>query len=326
MLQGTIYELLTHPNPVLDTRQQVKGPVTRNTEYVKLERENVSIWHDFTFENIEAAYSHLFSIGPIQSEAVHPYPRGSPSEIRTEDSVDKISYYWNALVCRYPFKIGCERLQTALGLVRTDVSMAKGELPSPPLDGGRDMHPDWSIYLRDERRTILVWGDSKCSSKWSSTNTRSDNWIWPFRQLATYCVNDSTRYGYVITPDELVALRVIMDPISRCGYRLEYRAIPWSQHGPHVLTVNLAIWALAMMSVNDGHRSIAPQDWTLPLNIWWQDINRRTGQVSYEHHLSARTAQQLPPGAIAHQRPTALPPQYIPEEPQTVRRSTRNRR
>lgn len=327
MATGTLYELLTIANPDLDTRFQPTGPVTKNPKYVNLGGNELSIWHDFTFQNIEAAYSHLFSIGPIRSEAPFPFPRGSPAEIKGEANVDSIADMWNRLICRFPLKLGCQRLQTDLGLVPVEISMGLKKNSSQPLDGAKAMLPDWSIYLKNQPQTIAVWGDSKCSSKWNSDPSATDegNYYWPFRQMATYCVNDDTRYGYIITPVELVVMRIIRDTNAIDGFRVQYQSIPWEEHGPQVLTVNLALWALAMMSVNEGHRPIVGQDWTLPVNVWWQDQNPQTGQVSFEHHLSGRIVQTLPAGAVPMPRPTTLPGQGT-AQPQQTRRSARTRR
>lgn len=310
MITGTIYELLTTANPDLNTRDQPTGNVTQNKLYVYLRPADISIWEDFTFENIEAAYAHLFPIGPIQSDALHPFPRGSPAYITTEASVDNISQLWSSLICRFPLKRGCERLQADLGLNRVEISMGAKKLYSYPPQGGKAFEPDWGIYLNTTPKTALVWGDNKCSSKWKSdpnVSRLASNRVWAFRQIATYCYNENTRYSYIVTPDELAAIRVVKDPTASGNHRVQYKSIPWSHHGPNVLTMNLAIWALAMMAVNEEHRPILPIHQNLPLNLWWQDMNHQTGEGFFQHHLSGRILQTLPVGAISRPRPEPTP-------------------
>ncbi|KAJ2899352.1 hypothetical protein MKZ38_003281 [Zalerion maritima] len=77
-------------------------------------------------------------------------------------------------------------------------------------------------------KTVLVIGESKCSSKWHSggflgedkskeggkgrtrmrMKMKTETWLWPWRQLLTYCVAARTRYGFLISPEEVVVVRV----------------------------------------------------------------------------------------------------------------------
>jgi hypothetical protein len=209
----------------------------------------------------------------------------------------------------------------------------EGESSKDPASEARARSPDWSIFLLDpdegaDNNIVTVWGDSKYSSKWTSDPYRmpqgyQNNWIWPFRQVLTYCVNSNTRYGYIVTPEEVVVLRVHEDKSStpNTHWRVQYPAIPWDSSGEGVLTTNLAIWALAMMSVNEEHRRIGTFDQTLPLNIWWIDPSRGWAQ----HHLSGAKAFNRPEGAEARPRPVVAKPQSEDEEDTGPRRSKRLR-
>jgi hypothetical protein len=153
------------------------------------------------------------------------------------------------------------------------------------------------------------------------------NWIWPFRQVLTYCVNNNTRYGYILTPAEAVVLRVYEDPgTPGSPWRVQHAAIPWEWSGEGTLTMNLAIWALYMMSLNDEHRAIRTSDQTLPLNIWWIDPSRNGARPStYEHHLSGAkvSGSERPEGAEARLRPPPAEPESSDEEDTSPRRSNR---
>lgn len=85
----------------------------------------------------------------------------------------------------------------------------------------------------------------------------------PLELLATYCRFGETRYGFIITQEELVAIRIRrLDPALIPGVLacdepcagIEYKSVPWDASGPGNLTVNLAIWALGCMGMNDHHR------------------------------------------------------------------------
>ncbi|KAG7292884.1 hypothetical protein NEMBOFW57_002929 [Staphylotrichum longicolle] len=284
-LSGTIIELLTAENPALDLRRQPSGAVTQSVHYQNLEPDQVLDWPDFTYDNIKAAYGHLFDIGPLHSDAIQDL-RGSPGEIEKEAHVDDVVLDWNWRICRHPLKHGAEKIQSDLGVERCDITMRHlGHDSKDPSSDAKAKAPDWCIFLRDrqdpddEKRIIAVWGDSKCSSKWASDPSRlaaryKANWIWPFRQVLTYCVNNATRYGYILTPEEVVVLRVYEDRVATpaAPWRVQHAAVPWSNSGDGVLTVNLAIWALAMMSLNEGHRPIRNLNMTLPLDVWWEDL------------------------------------------------------
>lgn len=309
-ITGTLLEVLTAPNPRLDLSQQEGGAVTKNGDYKPLQRPHISDWDDFTFENIHAAYGHLFDIGPIVSDAINL--RDSPTIILAEPSVDAVVHKWNHEICRLPLKQGALAVQQSIGLPACDVTMNHHIMPSKVLDrDGKSQMPDWCIFQRDSEQSVLVWGENKCSSKWSSNpteTTQSSNWLWPFRQVLTYCDNNSTRYAYILTPSELAAIRVYQDPSTPVSpWRVQVKFIPWSNQGNGVLTVNLAIWALTMMAVNQGHRPIRPLNWTLPLNMWWREGGSE-GAITYIHHLSGRRLSQLPQGAQC-----SAPPDTIPE-------------
>jgi hypothetical protein len=128
-----------------------------------------------------------------------------------------------------------------------------------------------------------------------------------------------------------VVLRVHEDRSSmpHRPWRIQYTAIPWGRSGEGTLTMNLAIWALAMMSLSDEHRAIRTSDQTLPLNIWWIDPSRnRVRSSTYEHHLSGLkiSGSERPKGAEARLRRLVAEPETSDEEDTAPRRSKRLRR
>ncbi len=86
--------------------------------------------------------------------------------------------------------------------------------------------PDWAGTRRMAQGTAnqtvnTLPGDTKVSYKWKSTEivvkkwTEKDmiqNWLWPIRPIFTYCLNFQTRYGYIVTDEEVVAFRVRAPP------------------------------------------------------------------------------------------------------------------
>ncbi len=316
-LSGTVFEVLATPNPRLDLSKQPHGVVTKNIEYKPLDPTRVSKWEDFTFGYVKAAYGHLFDLGPVHSIA-DPRMEGTPTEIEKEAHVDILTSKWNYEICKQPLKVAGAQILKDIGQPHQDITMQQqGAQSHDAKSNKRPLAPDWVVYLRGASKTILIWGDSKCSSKWRSNMVRMDNrerqnWIWPFRQVLSYCVNENVRYGYIFTPEEMVLLRVSYDDNQGKNFKwgVEYHAIPWDQgstaeDGEDLLTVNLGLWALVMSSLNTTYRPIVREQDVLPLNTWWVERDR-TGRIIYKHHLSGHTTDKLPANAIAKNRP-AMP-------------------
>ncbi|KAM3555348.1 hypothetical protein MY1884_005635 [Beauveria asiatica] len=119
-----------------------------------------------------------------------------------------------------------------------------------------------------------------------------DEWKKVLDQIVTYLALWSTRYGFIITNTEVVVLRISRqrlhagiaahrtrrirrsdatiipssDPVSIASsegfqdvnplhwdFGVEYKAIPWYEHGPGKLTGKLALWALARMASYGDH-------------------------------------------------------------------------
>lgn len=94
----------------------------------------------------------------------------------------------------------------------------------------------------------------------------------PLHQIAAYCRYAQTRYAFFLTQAELVALRIRRLPTKPKNHRTrrgghsepqlraaaEYKSVRWDNNTE--LTVSLAIWALACMSINDKHREMETSD------------------------------------------------------------------
>ncbi|KAF7545061.1 hypothetical protein G7046_g9649 [Stylonectria norvegica] len=124
------------------------------------------------------------------------------------------------------------------------------------------IHPDWTVHQEKDRVKIVL--------------------------LATYCKATETRYGFLITPDELVACRFHQLPdASKLG--VHYKAVPWENHGRDKMTVNLAIWALSMLAVDPEQRKMVAEDALLPLNSW-HPVNA-DGTGGFSHYLTRQILQ-----------------------------------
>ncbi|KAH8774679.1 hypothetical protein F5883DRAFT_355517, partial [Diaporthe sp. PMI_573] len=175
------------------------------------------------------------------------------------------------------------------------------------------------------RPTLYAVGDSKLGQKWKSAHLKHQDLreagvisgsttditherTKPLEQIATYCRVGETRYGYVVTQDELVVLRARR--IRKTGPNstpqsaaFEYKAIPWAEHGQGNLTVNLAIWGLGSMEMNPLHRAMEkpnhdPLDMMARLT-WWEPLDsqgKKFRNVISRRELDASTLRKISGG------------------------------
>ncbi|CEJ94918.1 hypothetical protein VHEMI10425 [[Torrubiella] hemipterigena] len=328
-IQGPAINILTHENPTLNKDGQEPGSVTKDEDFKQLEKGSLEIWYDFSYENIMGAFGDILE-GKDTFCVVTGDRTGSCARIVGEEAVDDLTSWWNAQVCRKPLKKGSETIHKQLGLPPSNITfqLNKGEVILK--DAERTMRPDWVIFLRDDDGTTpIVHGENKLSSKWNSDVSKipaawRGNWIWPFRQVLSYCVVSSTRYGCIMTPDELVVTRCYLNGSSgRDQWNVQYLSIPWENSGRGNLTVNLGIWALGLMALNSGHRPIASKANTLPLNVWWTTRTPK-GKEAYEHHLSSYISENRPINADIRSPPDSIP--GVEEISSSSRRSKRTRR
>lgn len=145
--------------------------------------------------------------------------------------------------------------------------------------GTSTYRPDWAgarTIVKDPNQTInILPGDTKVSYKWRSAeiipkevneDDLVQNWFWPLRQIFTYCMTFKTRYGYIISDEEVVAFRVKAPRerlkekpkrnamVSKDRGTIEYVPIYDSTQDPDgekKLTMNLAIWWLHLLAANN---------------------------------------------------------------------------
>ncbi|KAH6617352.1 hypothetical protein F5144DRAFT_470029, partial [Chaetomium tenue] len=165
---------------------------------------------------------------------------------------------------------------------------------------------------------VYAVGNTKLSQKWKSewlampsdaqvqmdpslamkairTQAVDSQRVLPLNQVATLCRYAETRYAFILTQRELVALRIrrIPKPIdaavrsTKHYAAVEYASVPLTASTG--LTANLAIWALACLGMNDEHRAMenpgnTPLDSMARITSWKFDDTDRV----YENVVSKR--------------------------------------
>lgn len=338
MSKVTVFDHLTAPNPEVDVSHEATGGNTKSHSYTMVRDSDVTVWHDFNLETIRAAFGDLLQlamseedesakeVGPPLADELVP---NSQRAIFTEVDVDRVCEAWCTRVVRGGIKRCADTLRDRLGLDRQAAPslMRRGvTLKGVDQNGGTCLFlPDWAVFSRkpqpssassssssSARVTQLTYvvGDSKLDAKWRSswldpdaeqlTLEQKKESVWPLRQLATYCRSANTRYGFVITMHELVVFRAHDLPsLGTQAAGLEYRAVPWENGGGDgQLTVNLAIWALSMMALNDQFRGFVDRASGYDSLGAWRRTTARGEEESGEpatlrHVLSGRLRDEM---------------------------------
>ncbi|KAK4033490.1 hypothetical protein C8A01DRAFT_40058 [Parachaetomium inaequale] len=277
-------------------------------------------WSDFNFPAIALAFGDILDqdIKALRSD----YERvrslsGTPTMIGRKGELDDLAFSWTYQVLRHPVK-------GAAAILRPRTS-ARGRDTTPEEAISDDSEPLETQYRHNhpsERKKSLAYlvGTSRLKELWKSEWLKRDpcdlrvvaepppEWPVPFsltkphldvqdtrllplREVATYCRFAQTRYGYILTQSEFVALRVRRIPPpsneTKPHAAVEYVSVPWEAETG--LTTTLAMWALACMAMNDEQREMEMVDGK-PLRAmarltWW--TYDETEKV-YENVISKR--------------------------------------
>ena len=203
-----------------------------------------------------------------------------------ENSLESLLIKWNHSIVSEALS----KAQRFLNRIHDPIYMVRGGQAKSPFPA-KKWKPDWGCVRlppsepRVKRKNLLP-GDTKVSAKWSSKFiepgevdhiTKSRDWMRPLSQVYSYCVRNNTRYSYIITDAEFVAVRIRLsqqhnpkmsldgvrlssEPTKSILYRartggvLEYKVIPWSDvrheadRTSESMTVNLALWWLHLIA------------------------------------------------------------------------------
>ena len=305
--QGTAHSLLDH----LSTIQPKLQPTPRtnsktNSRHFSWRKPNrIAKWDDFDCASLMESCGGIFR--DMLKHTIEPVRFPHLDDVDTikfsdEDSLEK--HYVSPWVLPI--------VTTALSHAQRQHSADHGPLRPPfvkMVAGGtakrtNGRKPDWAatrtMAADDPNQAAnMLPGDTKVSHKWQSTqivpkevdsSDLTENWFWPLRQIFTYCINNNTRYGYIISDQEVVVFRVrapqeLTGPTRPGKWRqeeggtIEYMPICHSTqatnpddtpggaeepsaekqpiHGEAInerrrrLTMNLAIWWLHLLAAND---------------------------------------------------------------------------
>ncbi|KAK2681785.1 hypothetical protein RAB80_003578 [Fusarium oxysporum f. sp. vasinfectum] len=265
----SVQDSLTAANPTLNVTVNPANLVPTNA--ADLDGAQIMRWDQFNIDSLRQAYGDILDRYPVPTVIGHHGPH-AVNGLRRFKQV-----FMDNLFPRlaHPIQTGATVLGARLGAALPNVSIEKDTVVDWPRRSG--------LSLVSDDGTHFLVGCVLMESQWDSTRLESSHYLedlafLPLRRVATYCLATDTRYGFVLTPGEVVVVRVsgtAYDYGQPC--RIEWQAVPWGASGPDTLT------------------AVAPRA-APPLNLWlrYQDP---AGVAAYKHHLSLRQAFCLPAGA-----------------------------
>lgn len=316
----TFFDYLTQPNPEPKVHKQGKGYSTATKANYGPDR--YGIWEDFTLENLKANFEHVLK-KPMRRPPVRSVKDIPPEkmDIFEEESITQLAVAWNEQVLRHVFEgtynTMCEESsQEAFrqGRIYLERNTGRGHLRGA---NGRSQMPDWCAYQQKAGQgpffPNIVPGESKPAGKWKSEWINSETESLRKKahhvmvQMTKYMWEAKTRYGFILSEEELVPVRLSAftkeqqvvrnnnegtknkgqlentdhffqdldedgDDVtdeddqdsntpSNASYagstrktflQMEYSRIPWTASGHEVLTVNLVLWWLPVLAVQEN--------------------------------------------------------------------------
>ena len=222
-MASTYFEYLTLPNPVLNASQCKGGVSTRTVK--NLGPHDVREWPDMTFANLIATFEHVLR-QQMDAPKVENARDISPDRtiLYEEDSMTVLAERWNESVVNHALK-GTQdiirRMQPGGPMIRGRLRFTKnaGQVKLKNEKPERNEHPvkpDWCVQeIQNRGKPInLVLGDTKPASKWKSEWINSEDEVLKhkgrksLKQVTKYLYLGKTRYGFLLTDEELVPVRL----------------------------------------------------------------------------------------------------------------------
>lgn len=293
--EQNLLEYLMQKNPEIDTSNSIKGGNTQSNGDMWKKPVDIVEWTDFEPQSLLKAFKgRLAEIlkTNLTGSAPLPIPAFPFREIHDEDSLETLLILWNQQIVSNALVVAQDQLPAIRSSGR--IYMARGGQAQSPKAFPKDRkkqnsYPDWAAVRQlettgpqDPKAANILPGDTKISSKWKSENMKDgDANIYnvkskaarPVLQVYNYCLKADVRYGYIITDQELVVLRVrVVDTgdsqtsqeiyasenqkKARSASEVELKSIPWASYDDRPkalrdkLTVNLALWWLHLMAAS----------------------------------------------------------------------------
>ena len=231
-LTQTLSDYLRSKNPKLYMKSCPRGSNTTSKRPPYLIPGSIEKWEDFGYDSLQKIYGgalHRILTSKFSCKDYSDIPKKPYREIANENCLEMLLAVWNWRV----ISEGLSKAQQCLyGRQDTNIIyMAKGGRSRFAV--ASKYYPDWAGIQADpedewgqeetSKPHNILPGESKLGRKWSSNNIidglvhpdyQDDDWMKPLKQIYTYCVKANARYGYIITDEEVVVIRIrpILEP------------------------------------------------------------------------------------------------------------------
>jgi hypothetical protein len=250
--QVSLMSYLQHGPTALPRRIPGRGRNTKNQRYNSDDIGNLGVWWTFDLNVIQQRYGALLAAAQITDE---PFPTSPPQPVNSETAIRaRIDTYLTPRV-RRGLRCGFAHLTQTNQLGNMSVvDWGVGTLAETI-----DKYTPDTAYFDPQLPTgncpNRAPGDIKPSWKWSTSFRYQAQTTTKFEQALSqvnyYMKQHHARYGYLLTDQELVAIR----RRDRAGNLDLSLRIPWSRQGTAQqpqLTVLLALWYLGMLAATNG--------------------------------------------------------------------------
>ena len=195
------------------------------------------------YDNLTLAFGHVLELGLLPRFAVG-IPTLRKGHITNEASLVRLIDAWNRAIVSEMLNFVQYQEQTTI--VRR-IAFTKGTDAQAPRGAGRRANFSGTFLSFSDLPRNRLPGFAKLSSKWRSnmehgTKKEQDEFWRVLGQVVRYSAAAGTRYGYIITDQELFAFRRKTLICNKEG--IDAVSVHWDDNGPEQLTINLALFAL----------------------------------------------------------------------------------
>ncbi|KAK3303884.1 uncharacterized protein B0T15DRAFT_494387 [Chaetomium strumarium] len=328
MSSTTILRELSVPNPKVDSSRTKPGPNSRNEKWED-GRDELVKWEDFSLYTMNRLYGHILRASWDNPPVFHPTEDVEDLRIGNEDCLDHV-------ITKYLLPSVNQSLIFANTVQHAEYAELAGAFRHSPGNrahigrGGRAYNgddgdiPDWAVVspgINADGTLLprnLIPGDTKLAIKFNDELAKINlsQYSLPLYQIQYYAKTVGSRYGFIITEDELVVFQFARPSTTGTAATEGGKAfddthtnfdltsprsatIRWSAEGDGVMTVRLALFFLCMLATEHDGANLGLDSYP-PLHSW-----TRTGDSEFTHNTTGRIVTAQPPNGRVFEEHTA---------------------
>lgn len=281
----TLRDVLTQSKPAVPCKTKASKNTTGH--WPTIGTDAIRLWDDFNLATLNESYGHILDL-EIPAEQLAGAPRAERvlegiEIIKPADILHLVG--WNDRLLRPTLAFAKQHLNLHTGVhLQHSVSAPDSSTFARIKNGRRPVRVDHRVALDEFPLPNLVIGLGRPSSKFQGRQladrpeAAGREGSWPLRQLANLCDMANTRYGYIVTDEDLVACCFhkaeartgqAAGSTTAAGSKVAMIPIPWTRHGRTQLTTDLALWWLCMLALSaPQHRAVVTEADMVGIGEW----------------------------------------------------------